>query len=377
MVRGMYRILFIVCLLISACTPDSLKWDLPRINPLDPMVNPSGFQPITLQPIITSTTTSKLRGQLTPYSPSFEGEVAIDWKKQGDSYQREEATQNEQGIFEVSVYELIPGETYVSRAVMIVSSSSLYGEELEFTMPINNQQLGCTDPLACNYLPAATFDDGSCTYAVLYYIDNDDDGYGDMYSPPELECPPLPANAVFNGEDCDDTDNSVYPNASSTQSGIDNDCSGQVEEDEEIPPYSCWYNDCSSLANTDSDVTSVLCDNWYISPNGYQGNCFNTDCAGWIEFDYNQSDPFTIRYWMVAYDAGSWVQYAPNIEYNGTSVESVIITGDNMGGDGEDWHQRETEVIPAGSGTIRITFSLGGSSWYSRRLDEIEFMCVP
>ena len=377
MIRVNNHILIIVCFLLFACKPDQLKWDLPRVNPLDTMVNSSGFQPITLQPVITSNTTAKIRGQLTPYSPSFEGQVAIDWKKLGESWDRVEATQNEQGVFEVVVYDLTPGATYMSRAVMIISASSLYGEELQFSMPVDNQQLGCTDPQACNYFSAATFDDGSCTYAMLFWIDFDDDGYGDMYAPPELDCPPLPNNAVFNGDDCDDYDNTVYPNAQSTQSGIDNDCSGEIEEDEEEPLYSCWFNNCSSLSNMDSDVTSVLCDSWEISPYGYEGSCLTANCAGWLEFGYSQSDPFTIRYWMIAYNAGSWVQYAPDIQYNGTNVESVIINGNNMGGDDEDWHQRETGIIPAGSGTIKITFSLGGSLFYSRRIDEIEFMCVP
>ena len=233
MIRVNNHILIIVCFLLFACKPDQLKWDLPRVNPLDTMVNSSGFQPITLQPVITSNTTAKIRGQLTPYSPSFEGQVAIDWKKLGESWDRVEATQNEQGVFEVVVYDLTPGATYMSRAVMIISASSLYGEELQFSMPVDNQQLGCTDPQACNYFSAATFDDGSCTYAMLFWIDFDDDGYGDMYAPPELDCPPLPNNAVFNGDDCDDYDNTVYPNAQSTQSGIDNDCSGEIEEDEE------------------------------------------------------------------------------------------------------------------------------------------------
>jgi agmatine deiminase len=39
--------------------------------------------------------------------------------------------------------------------------------------------LGCTNPSACNFNPAATQDDGSCTgTAVLWYPDSDSDGFG-------------------------------------------------------------------------------------------------------------------------------------------------------------------------------------------------------
>lgn len=39
-----------------------------------------------------------------------------------------------------------------------------------FVQPINGQNLGCTDPAAINYNPQATFNDGSCQYAVTTLI---------------------------------------------------------------------------------------------------------------------------------------------------------------------------------------------------------------
>ena len=66
----------------------------------------------------------------------------------------------------------------------------------------------------------------------------------------------------------------------------------------------------------------------------------------------------------------------PEVSYNGTVVTSDIITGDPQGGDGTDWLQRESGLIPAGSGTVRIEFS-GSGQLYARRIDEIELWCNP
>ncbi|MDG2245241.1 MAG: trypsin-like peptidase domain-containing protein [Flavobacteriales bacterium] len=91
---------------------------------------------------------------------------------------------------------------------------------------------GCTDNTACNFDPAASCDDGSCTYGSVYYVDGDDDGFG--AGAPVTLCAPQ-AGYADNDLDCDDTNNTMYPNAPSTQTGIDNDCNGTVDTDEEVP----------------------------------------------------------------------------------------------------------------------------------------------
>ena len=95
-----------------------------------------------------------------------------------------------------------------------------------------------------------------------------------------------------------------------------------------------------------------------------------------VAFEYNQPTPFKLRFWMVSYDAGFWTQDVPIVTVNGSQKSTDIISGDDQGGDGDDWHQRETvNVIPAGSGTISIY--MDGNGVYARRLDEIELWCNP
>lgn len=103
---------------------------------------------------------------------------------------------------------------------------------------------GCIDVNACNYDATATCDDGSCTFATAYYVDGDNDGFG--AGAPVFLCAPQ-AGLVTDNTDCDDNNADKYPNGPSTQEGIDNDCNGTVDPDEELPP-------CEGDFNTDGNV---------------------------------------------------------------------------------------------------------------------------
>ena len=73
--------------------------------------------------------------------------------------------------------------------------------------------------------------DGSTDEGVttVYYLDDDVDGYGDP-SVSEAACS-APTDHVTDDTDCDDEDSSVYPGASETCDGSDNDCDGSVDEE--------------------------------------------------------------------------------------------------------------------------------------------------
>ena len=64
--------------------------------------------------------------------------------------------------------------------------------------------------------------------ATVYYRDGDGDGYGDPEGANAL-CEPR-SDYADNGEDCDDTDDSVYPGADERPNGSDDDCDGEVDE---------------------------------------------------------------------------------------------------------------------------------------------------
>lgn len=52
------------------------------------------------------------------------------------------------------------GQTYYIRVSTVTECSSPVNFNVDFSGPVS----GCTDPTACNYLPLATIDDGSCIY---------------------------------------------------------------------------------------------------------------------------------------------------------------------------------------------------------------------
>lgn len=68
-----------------------------------------------------------------------------------------------------------------------------------------------------------------------WYADSDSDGYGDA-AVSQNSCA-QPAGYVLNDEDCDDTNNTVYPGAPGTFEGIDNNCNGTLEATEQPCPY--------------------------------------------------------------------------------------------------------------------------------------------
>jgi hypothetical protein len=88
---------------------------------------------------------------------------------------------------------------------------------------------GCTNAAACNYDATATIDNGSCVLPTIFYVDNDDDGFG--AGAQVLLCAPQ-AGYSTNNLDCNDSNAAVYPGAAGTGEDIDNNCNGVVEGDE-------------------------------------------------------------------------------------------------------------------------------------------------
>lgn len=107
---------------------------------------------------------------------------------------------------------------------------------------------GCTDSMACNYDAAATTDDGSCTYGQAYYLDADQDGYGGSLG--GSTCLAVaPAGHTFVSGDCNDANSTMYPGAAGTGVGVDNNCNGTIDIDEEVPTT------CPEDLNQDGSVT--------------------------------------------------------------------------------------------------------------------------
>jgi len=69
---------------------------------------------------------------------------------------------------------------------------------------------------------------GECASSSIYYFDADGDSYGDPAN--SIEACSMPENYVENSDDCDDTDAGINPGVSEVCDGIDNNCSGVIDE---------------------------------------------------------------------------------------------------------------------------------------------------
>ncbi|XXY17664.1 MopE-related protein [Sorangium sp. So ce216] len=91
----------------------------------------------------------------------------------------------------------------------------------------SNAQLGSGGADAVRHpTPASPY-----AWTRISYADSDMDGYGDPWSPMTESCAgPVTPGYVANDADCDDFDPSISPGASELCNGLDDDCSGVVDE---------------------------------------------------------------------------------------------------------------------------------------------------
>ncbi|MEQ1502143.1 MAG: putative metal-binding motif-containing protein [Myxococcota bacterium] len=108
---------------------------------------------------------------------------------------------------------------------------------------------------------------------VAWFADGDGDGFGDPSKVTVADCSPG-AGYVTDGNDCDDTDPLVNPDAVDACDGIDNDCDGLVDDGGAVVT---WYQDVDADGYGDDTVT--LDDNcppdetWTL----IGGDCVDTD----------------------------------------------------------------------------------------------------
>ena len=111
--------------------------------------------------------------------------------------------------------------------------------------------------------------------SVSVYTDVDGDGYGD---PSTLtEACGLPTGAVTIPGDCDDTNLAINPAASEICDSIDNDCDGDIDDDDanlDTSSTSTWYPDIDSDGYAALVGSVVQCE----QPAGYLATVAETDC---------------------------------------------------------------------------------------------------
>ena len=111
--------------------------------------------------------------------------------------------------------------------------------------------------------------ESSAIDATQWYLDADEDGFGNATAQPIRSCE-APALYVINNVDCDDTLTSVNPVAPEYCDGIDNDCDDDIDEGSDTTaPLDApiWYLDSDGDGFGDSNNTIKICvpDSGYIS----------------------------------------------------------------------------------------------------------------
>ena len=126
---------------------------------------------------------------------------------------------------------------------------------------------GCTIPTACNYSSIATVNDGSCIMPVTYYADSDSDTFGNLNS--TLSACSQPSGYVTNSTDCNDSNSAIRPTATEICNTFDDDCDGLTNEGITFLTY---YADSDGDGFGNPNASLSACS----PPAGYVTN--NSDC---------------------------------------------------------------------------------------------------
>ncbi len=166
---------------------------------------------------------------------------------------------------------------------------------------------GCTDPGAGNFDPNANIDDGSCsTPLITWYRDFDGDLFGDPNN--TLDATTAPNGYVGNDDDCNDADDTVFPGAIEVCDGqinncligtlalneVDNDGDGYVECNFNAAtwagsPSVIGGNDCDDTDGTVFPGAPERCDGQRNDCNfsGIPANEIDNDNDGYVECEFD------------------------------------------------------------------------------------------
>ena len=117
-------------------------------------------------------------------------------------------------------------------------------------------------------------DENSAVDALTFYTDADNDGYGNPAA--AVRACSLPTGARANNTDCNDTNATISPAGVETCDGVDQDCDGTIDNDEDVlgSTAACAALDCDDLHATRPTLTNGT---YYIDPTlsgtGYQARC--------------------------------------------------------------------------------------------------------
>ncbi len=192
--------------------------------------------------------------------------------------------------------------------------------------------------------------DDDTTGQPSWYTDGDGDGFGDPATE-QLLCT-QPSDTIAQGGDCDDASTSVKPGQPEVCNGVDDDCDGLTDDDDDqATGQTTWYIDADADGYGEATVSVLAC----AAPAGYVGddtdcddidgavspgalevcNGIDDDCDGSV--DPNSSD-----------DAGSWYVDA-DLDGFGNPASGTVACNAPAGfiADGTDCDDTERLINPA------------------------------
>ena len=117
-------------------------------------------------------------------------------------------------------------------------------------------------------------DEDGAVGGTIWYADIDGDGYG---NPDNAIAQCVQNGTVSNSDDCDDTRDSIHPDASEVCDGSDNDCDDLIDDaDPDVNASKTWYADDDEDGYGDVNAALAACE----APSGYvesRQDCDDTD----------------------------------------------------------------------------------------------------
>jgi hypothetical protein len=181
-----------------------------------------------------------------------------------------------------------------------------------------------------------TIDEGA-EDAPTWYLDRDNDGYGDNAYPIDGLCE-APAGYVSDATDCDDSRPRVNPAVSEYCNGLDDDCDGTVDEDDAIDA-SAWFADRDTDGYGNVAVSDIACNR----PTGFVSDwtdCDDTDssvypgapehCDGMDEdCDGTPDNGVVWGYWYPDMDGDGYGDTGATATYSCSIVSGAVTNGND------------------------------------------------
>ena len=186
----------------------------------------------------------------------------------------------------------------------------------------------------------STIADDNALDQTTWYLDDDDDGWGD--SAVTLEACDQPLYHVAQDQDCDDDDDTVYPFADELCDALDNDCDGDIDVNGECP----------------------------CEVENYQGNPYSSALHLWIGTRHEAS--VTRGYHLVTIDDVSendWVDLTVDsyssatwwIGYNDVATEGSFVWEDGSSSTYTNWHLGEPNNLDNNEDCTELNYGTDGS----------------